>query len=602
MLAGNAAAKSYTLPAADSVVQVATDGSLTVDEVISFDFAGDFSGAFREIPLENGQTLDEVAVSEGDVAYRPGACAELGCSGEPGTYGTTRTENGVRIVWHYRASSERRSFRVHYRLRGVATAYDDVVDVNLKVWGDEWEVGLSRLTASIVAPGDILRAWGHPVSVRGDVTLEGRRASLRAVDVPAGQFVELRALVPRRVFTSTDGMNVESGPGLEQIVAEEREDAAAYERDRSKIDEALDNLPRTVATLLAIALGPALALIGLVWWRDGRERRTAYDREYEQEPPTDTEPALVPALLAQGGAPGSLEFTATLFDLIRRGRYRGEQVTTEQKIWGGLRTQQVADLELSLADVEAPVEAFEAPVAEVVDAILVDGPERLSRFRDRIEDDREGNSERFSSFKSAVGSEISGRKWFRNQGLVLLVVGAIVLAVAGGLILFAGISGFDSVAPTWRSVVTIALGVCALVNAAALVIAALNRRLWRRRSPEAQVEAERWEAFRRYLTDFPRLDEAPPATLQIWERYLVYGIAFGIAERVLQGAQLHMPEALAQASTLYWIGPHGDLASGATSLSIGDLAAGFGSALAPPSSGSGGFGGGFSGGGGGGAW
>ena len=117
-----------------------------------------------------------------------------------------------------------------------------------------------------------------------------------------------------------------------------------------------------------------------------------------------------------------------------------------------------------------------------------------------------------------------------------------------------------------------------------LVGAAFNRRLWRRRTPAAQAEAERWEAFRRYLTDFPRLDVAPPATLELWERYLVYGIAFGIAERVLQGAQLHMPEALAQASTLYWIGPHGDLGSGPTSLGIGDLASGFGSALAPPSS------------------
>ena len=87
--------------------------------------------------------------------------------------------------------------------------------------------------------------------MRGDVTLDGRRANLRALDIPAGQFVELRTLIPRRVFTSTAGMQVESGPGLEQIVAEERDDAAAYERDQRKIDEALDNLPRTIALLLA---------------------------------------------------------------------------------------------------------------------------------------------------------------------------------------------------------------------------------------------------------------------------------------------------------------------------------------------------------------
>ena len=74
-----------------------------------------------------------------------------------------------------------------------------------------------------------------------------------------------------------------------------------------------------------------------------------------------------------------------------------------------------------------------------------------------------------------------------------------------------------------------------------------------------QIFAERWDAFRRYLTDFPRLHEAPPATLALWERFLVYGIAFGIADRVLQGAQLHMPEALHEASAIYWISPGGDL-------------------------------------------
>jgi uncharacterized membrane protein len=155
--------------------------------------------------------------------------------------------------------------------------------------------------------------------------------------------------------------------------------------------------------------------------------------------------------------------------------------------------------------------------------------------------------------------------------------------------------------------VQVALGVCAAANAVSLVFAATKAPLWRRRTGNGQAEAERWEAFRRYLTDFPRLQEAPPATLELWERYLVYGIAFGIAERVLQGAQLHMPEALHDQSSIYWISPTGDLGSGPSALAIGDLSSGFGSALAPPGSsgGGGGFsgsGGGGGGGGGGGAW
>ena len=48
----------------------------------------------------------------------------------------------ARIVWHYSALSESRTYTIRYRLRRVAVAYDDVVDVNLKVWGDEWKVPL----------------------------------------------------------------------------------------------------------------------------------------------------------------------------------------------------------------------------------------------------------------------------------------------------------------------------------------------------------------------------------------------------------------------------------------------------------------------------
>ena len=85
---------------------------------------------------------------------------------------------------------------------------------------------------------------------------------------------------------------------------------------------------------------PAFLVVGAVFWFYGRELKTGYDREYEQEPPTETEPALVPTLLRQGGEAGSFEFTATLFDLIRRGVFTSKPVTTERSTWGGLRTRE----------------------------------------------------------------------------------------------------------------------------------------------------------------------------------------------------------------------------------------------------------------------
>jgi hypothetical protein len=71
-----AAAKSFSLPAAEVVARVQTDGSVLVEEAITFAFDGSFSGAYREIPLREGEQFDEVAVSEAGRVYRPGASAE----------------------------------------------------------------------------------------------------------------------------------------------------------------------------------------------------------------------------------------------------------------------------------------------------------------------------------------------------------------------------------------------------------------------------------------------------------------------------------------------------------------------------------------------
>ena len=599
-LTGVAQGQTYELVSSDVTATVRADGSVAVDEAITVAFSGSFTYGYREIPYRSGERIDEIGVSENGKPFGPGAPTDLEPGGPAGTFGVDDLGGRVRIVWRFQSDGvQQRTFLVHYRMTGLAVGYDDVVDVNLKVWGDEWKQRLGRLTATMRGPGNVVRAWGHPVWVRGDVTLQGNEALLRALDIDAGQFVELRALYPRDSFTSTAGMRVRDGNGLEKIAAEEQADARAYERDKERIDDAIAHPWRSALIVLALGALPALAIAMFVFWRFGRELETGYDREYEQEPPTDTQAALVPTLLRQGGEAGSFEFTATLFDLIRRGHYSAQHVTTERSVWGGLRHESVADLELSAGK---PVELtpWEKSVTSVVDHVLDGSGRRLSEFRGEIEGERSTMAPRFEGFKAAVETEVGNRGWFRSMGIVPLIAGIVVFAAIGGILAFVAIDGWRTVYPRWSDVVLLALAVAAFVNAAVLLGASTRRKLWRRRSKDAAVEAERWDAFRRYLQDFPRLQEAPPATLELWERLLVYGIAFGIAERVLQAAHIAMPEAMAQASSVYWISGQGNLGSGASALSIGDLASGFGSALAPPSSGSGGFGGGFSGGGGGG--
>ena len=367
------------------------------------------------------------------------------------------------------------------------------------------------------------------------------------MDVSAHQFVEMRVVFPRRLLTSTAGAKVVHGRGLARSSPRKRRaDEKSYQDNQAQIDDAKHHWLRTAGYLALIGLAPALVIIGLIWLVFGRERKTDYDREYEQAPPTESQPALVPPLLRQSTEPGSLEFTATLFDLIRRGYYKSTPVTTEHSAWGGLKKEQVSDLELSSGDQSIDLEPWENSVAGVFNAVLATGPERLSNMRDRIEAERTENAKRFQTFKSRVETAMKAKRWFVGQGAVAIwiaIAGFIVAAVI--LIVIPG-TRWRSGAPRWTDIVLLAVGICMVVNAAALLFAFLHAKVWRRRTKAGETEAERWQAFRRYLTDFPRLQDAPPATLQLWERFLVYGIAFGIAERVLQGAQLRMPQEFAR--------------------------------------------------------
>ena len=152
-----------------------------MSERLEVAFSGDFHFGYRDIPLREGESLVNPSVAERGVAFRQGNQTSLE-PGQPGTFGVERRGDTMRIVWYFNAVDQTRAFTVSYTLRGVAVAYDDVVDVNLKVWGDQWDERLSRLVGIETAPGKILRAWGKPVWVRGDVELVGH-----ASDLPSGR-------------------------------------------------------------------------------------------------------------------------------------------------------------------------------------------------------------------------------------------------------------------------------------------------------------------------------------------------------------------------------------------------------------------------------
>ena len=111
-------------------------------EVLTYDFDGRFSFAYRDIPRDADVRIEDVRVSENGVEYRQED------SEDPGTFAMTREGRSTRITWRYSANRERRTFTVSYRLRGEVKKYADTAELYYKFVGEQWDRPIGRVTAA----------------------------------------------------------------------------------------------------------------------------------------------------------------------------------------------------------------------------------------------------------------------------------------------------------------------------------------------------------------------------------------------------------------------------------------------------------------------
>ena len=545
-------AHSFDLAAADVAVQVAA-GRLarSSSEDITVAFSAPFTAATATSRCARARRSTTSSVTEdGQSRTREGRHASSAAASARNLRGrASSTKACASSGTSPRATRPARS-RSRYTLRGVAVAYDDVVDVNLKVWGDQWDESLDRLVGIETAPGQDRaglgqarvgpwrrRAHGHAGDPSGASTSPRTSSSSCATLDPDGPRSRRR-----RACTSRPGNGARRRSSPRSAPT-----PPTYQRDQDRIDAlkaapaAHRRLPRCSPRDASRRSSSSSRSSGSI----GRERRDrlrprvragAADRHGARPRPDAPAPGRRGRVVRVHG------------DALRPDSPRRLQGDARRRpsapIWGGLRHESDLRPRALRRQATAQLRAWERDVADVVDGVLDGGTERLSRFRDEIEAEREAMSRR-ASRRSRSTSARRGRA----TRLVPLDSGALPLVARarpassspGRARLLRGVDRWRPVYPRWTrtsSCSSESASASSRTPRSAWGRSSSTAALWRRRDATGEEEAERWEAFRRYLTDFPRLQEAPPATLALWERYLVYGIAFGIAERVLQAAQL----------------------------------------------------------------
>jgi uncharacterized membrane protein len=594
LVAGPAAAKSFSITRVEVDAQVRPNGDVVISDSRTLDFSGAFHYVYWDLDTKGSAGIDVLGASgpaSGDPAtstpYELSGTTVVGTNmGEVGTYIVQDQGGVVTVQLNFDVSDTSATFTVRYVARGAAEKFTDTAQLYWKFIGADVAVESRDVNVTVHLPDgvteDEVRAWAHG-PLWGTVTIEPDASVVMKVDpLPPYTFVEGRILFPAAALSTAPQQ-----PG--------RKLAAALAEEKKWADEA--NRARLWARIRVVLWGVlgvgvplvALVLVVVLYLRYGREPATQFQAQYLRDLP---EPHLPPALVAfiwRMGSVGSDDVTATLLDLVDRKVIDLERVVVTED--GFFRDTEKVTYKLTLHGerLEGLLD-YERHLCTFLFHQMADGDELvLSELKDIARKHRSSFASGFQTWKHKVEREGQTRGYLDahadRMAFLASALAFIAIVAAGAAAVFGGY---------WWFFLGIPVGIVLIFVARAV----------KRRSQEAAELHAQYAALERYLKDFGRLQEKPPDAVVLWEQFLICAVVFGIADQVTRAMTVRVPEVVNDPAFrtpyLLWWGMPGDQAGLSAFNEIHQsFTQAVSVATSSSSSGSGG-GGGFSGGGGGG--
>jgi uncharacterized membrane protein len=299
------------------------------------------------------------------------------------------------------------------------------------------------------------------------------------------------------------------------------DNVATYEAQRASFRQTYQVADWVAISTLVIVLAFSAWKVRDIYLKYDKEHPTDFYGEYYRELPAQYGPAIM-GYLYRFKEVAKDDVTATLMDLIRRKFIildAGTESLTEAKVNYVMKLNKEADQTTLLAHEKQLIQWFFG---------LVAGGDTLSLNQLEAFTKKENQAIRYmnenQSFNRAVVSAAQSESFFDNVkepaqkngailGLtVLLGVGFIVTRYLLVLGSYTGIVG------------GIVFGLSILIGSYLNSI--------ERRSKKGNEDYVRWRAFEKFLKEFTNIKDYPMPGLTIWEHYMVYATAFGIADLV----------------------------------------------------------------------
>ena len=515
-------------------------------------------------------------------------------------YGMKNDKGNFEIAWGVGLdnSSDTRTYKISYTVKDAVKKYSDYAELYWQFVGEDFEINANTITGKITLPFNVetkdeIKVWGHTEDLNGEIYAKNLNTIEFEINkYRSGRYVEIRTLFPTYIIAYSNRSS--SSSVLDQVITEETKWAESANLRRKRAENF-----KKIITIGFVLIDGLICVFSL---KKAKERfakakatipytKTINIDYYREIPRKNATPAqsihiLKKRIMTFTALEIGRVFSATLLDLNLKKFIEFEQIDNK-KFNIKLLTDSSKELEKS----ERLVYDFLKRAMGEDGSITVKELEKyMKKYPSRIE-----------KLKSSIEEETE--KEIVNQGLYdskredEKVVSPIIQIVIPFVAFFS--LGFIM---EYVQADTLTFG-CIVLIIATFIKAIASSKLNKKLQPftnQGLDENQMWKGLKKYMEDFSMLDKREVPELAIWEEFLVYATAFGIADKVLKQLKIvykDVYDSIDMNSYSYmYIAMHTDFTSSFTSAISSSVASSYTSTL---SSGSGG-GGGFSGGGGGG--
>lgn len=434
-------------------------------------------------------------------------------SGQSGVYTVSRNSNGesYRI---FNPSSNRSAFYLEYILKDMAIQHNDISELGWNIFSKEFRESIHHLKVDIYLTNnkEDLRAWAHG-PLTGEITLDGKNHVILTIDdLPAYTAIDTRIafdqdfLIAPKKTTSINALD--SIIQLETKLADEANQLR--EEARRQVEEEQKRIKRgriifgIVGGIWIIGLG---VLIRYVYKKHDKEYASTFKTQYFRDFPADYNPSTVGYLFHRSIS--SNDLSACLLNLIYK-----KAVTFEK----------IDKKDYKLTYYENKIALTKAD-EKLVKLIFTKPEITLSEIKKKAKSGYSTFIKNYTEWQS-VAKEDAEQEGFYETKIKIKALSSLysLLGLAIGI---------------FSMQYSVVIGLIALASALISLIYFLS---FTKKTKKGNEHYLKWKALKRFMEDFGRIDKKDLPEIVLWEKYMVYAVSLGCADKLAKTMELRINE------------------------------------------------------------